>query len=62
MTEPVISVSDVETKFVSIHKNVAEHVINLETLPFQMDVLLNVLQYFVNLPEQQQNVPTLMVG
>ena len=54
--------SDVETKFVSIHKNVAEHVINLETLPFQMDVLLNVLQYFVSLPEQQQNVPTLMVG
>ena len=50
--------SDVETKFVPILNNVAEHVINLEILSFQMDVLPDVLKYFVNLSNQIQNVLT----
>ena len=54
--------SDVETKFVPILNDVAEHVMNLETRPFQMDVLPDVLKYFVNLSNQQQNVQTLVVG
>ena len=48
--------SDVETKFVLILNNVAEHVINLEILSFQVDVLPDVLKYFVNLSNQIQNV------
>ena len=54
--------SDVETKFVLILNNVAEHVMNLEILPFQVDVLADVLKYFVNLSNLLQNVPTLVVG
>ena len=53
---------DVETKFVPILNNVAEHVMNSDILPYQVDVLPDVLNYFVNLSNQQQNVQTLMVG
>lgn len=54
--------SVVEINSVSTLKNVAEHVMNLENLLFQIDVLSDVLKYFVNLSKQQQNVPTLVVG
>ena len=54
--------SDVETKFVPILNDVAEHGMNLEILLFQTDVLPDVRKYFVNLYNQQQNVQTLVVG
>ena len=54
--------SDAGTEFVPIPNNVAEHVMNLEILQFQVDVLPDVLKYFVNLSNLQQNVPTLAVG
>ena len=49
---------DAGTEFVPIPNNVAEHVINLEILSFQVDVLPDVLKYFVNLSNQIQNVLT----
>ena len=55
-------VSDAGTEFVPIPNNVAEHVMNLEILQFQVDVLPDVLKYSVNLSNLQQNVPTLAVG
>ena len=54
--------SDVETKFVPTLNDVAEPVMNLETRPFQVDVLPDVLKYFVNLSNQQQRGLTLVVG
>ena len=58
----LILVSDAETEFVPIPSNVVGHVMNLEILQFQVDVLPDVLKYFVNLSNLQQNVPTLAVG
>ena len=54
--------SDAETEFVPIPNNVAGHVMHLDILQFQVDVLPDVLKYFVNLSNLQQKDPTLSVG